>query len=562
MDCADCMSKVGRALNRLPTVKDVETDYFNGSAQLRYHPEFISPPAIISYLRRATGFDVSELNPTDLDASTSLTLPFFFEKPPSPSLIDRYEMQRGRSKNTWNVIIRSAPDSSRSPRQVANEVQEHGGRLADDPSPLGDNRSLQDLRNLVARTTLCALFTIPVLVLVWADLPPNPVSYGAVSVALSSIVQVLAFPMYSASIRSILFLRRVDTNVLASVSTLVSYAFSVVAFAFEVKRRPFSTPFFETATLLVTLIYLGRTVQAATRYSAGSAIRALHHLQGKEVTVLEDGGASRVIDARLLQYGDIIEVLPDTRIVTDGLIISGSGDVDESSVTGESAAVAKFSGSRVLAGTINLNGILHVQVIRLVHENSLTRISQLVRHAQSARVLLQDIADRLSGVVLPVAATVAALALLIWTLVGVFVRHQSRVDSAIDGLMKSIAVLAVSCPCAIGLAVCLFYSAEAPIDRCSGAVGDSHLDAYSGPLWRRRSFPGPLRCTATRYCRSLRQDGHLVSRCVYRHGITCVRRGFRTPRLRPAQRQSTPHRSGSYSIPGISHKPKGNWRGN
>lgn len=108
---------------------------------------------------------------------------------------------------------------------------------------------------------------------------------------------------------------------------------------------------------------------------------------------------------------------------------------------------------RVIAGTVNLNGTLRVQVLRLLHENSLSKITRLVRQAQNARVPLQDFADRFSATVLPLALATASVAFLVWALVGVFVKKTTKLEAALDGLMKAIAVLVVSCPCAIGLAV-------------------------------------------------------------------------------------------------------------
>ncbi|KAF9011903.1 E1-E2 ATPase-domain-containing protein, partial [Cyathus striatus] len=299
---------------------------------------------------------------------------------------------------------------------------------------------------------ICAVFTVPILVLAWAPLKHSHTLYGGLQVGFATLIQILATPLYSHSIRSIIFLHIVDMNVLAVVSTSIAYVFSIVAYASEVAGNPFSSPFFETSALLFTLIFMGRTVQAATRKSAGSAIRALHRLQDKEVTILEDG-ISKIIDSRLLHYGDIIQVNPGSRIVTDGVIISGMSDVDESSITGESAAVSKITGNLVIAGTINLTGTLRIQVTRLLHENSLSKITKLIKSAQSSRAPLQDLADRFSAIVLPVAFTAACVAFLVWILVDIFVRKQGRTDAGVDGLMKAIAVLVVSCPCAVGLAV-------------------------------------------------------------------------------------------------------------
>jgi Cu2+-exporting ATPase len=161
---------------------------------------------------------------------------------------------------------------------------------------------------------------------------------------------------------------------------------------------------FSRAPHFVTLIFLGRTISAVTRRSTGSALRELQRLQPTNVLLLSIAKKTtpevRSIDARLLHYGDIIRIPPETRIATDGFVVHGSSDADESSVTGESAAVVKQVGSRVIAGTLNLAGTLDVQITKLVHENSLSRIMGLVRQARASRSPMQDLSDRLSWLVL------------------------------------------------------------------------------------------------------------------------------------------------------------------
>jgi len=452
MDCADCVPKVTLILARLPSVTAVEADYFAGMVQMRYDPETILSSKIIGYVARGTGFrikDVTGKASKENDSQLSLSVAFA-NRPPS-TVFDKYDVTRVAG-NVWNVSFRISGEKASYPRTVLAELESYGGTLVPNPSQHGHDPVTRDLWDLLIRVALCISFTVPVLVLAWADLDRPPTLRGGIQLGFATIVQVVAWPMYSASIRSIVFLRRVDMNVLAAVSTIVAFIFSIVAFAFQVIHRQFSEPFFETSTLLITLIYFGRTVQAATRKSAGSAIRALDKLQDSQVDITADG-VKHTIDSRLLHYGDIIHVHPGSRIVTDGVVISGASDVDESSVTGESAPVPKISGNLVIAGTINLTGILEIQVTRLLHENSLSQITKLIQSAQSSRAPLQDLADRFSAIVLPVSFGVACTVFLIWVLVDLFVKKKGTVDSVLDGLMKAIAVLVVSCPCAIGLAV-------------------------------------------------------------------------------------------------------------
>ncbi|KAF8870201.1 E1-E2 ATPase-domain-containing protein [Infundibulicybe gibba] len=412
MDCVDCMPKVGRALAQLPSVTSTHTDYLSGIADLRYDPETISPAAISTY-RQAL------LAPSSGSEGGIVTLPISFSKLPPPEAFDGYDTRPGFNSRIVEVSFPLHPNSSRRPRDVLDEFSKFAARMA-----------------------ACAVLTIPVLVFAWADLPPRPVLYGGICVGLTTLVQALAFPIFSTAIRAIVYLRQADMSVLVSVSTLVAYLFSVISYAFQTAGRPFAEPFFETSTLLVTLILLGRTVSAATRRSTGSALRELQRLQPPNVLLLTPGEKAplaRSLDSRLLYYGDIIRIPPETRFATDGLVVSGSSDADESSLTGESVAVPKEPGSRVIAGTLNLGGTLDIQVTRLVHENSLAHITALVKQAGSSRSPTQDLSDKLSAIILFAACASACIAFLVWALVGRYaLRHPATPRL---------------CPCAIGLAL-------------------------------------------------------------------------------------------------------------
>jgi Cu2+-exporting ATPase len=170
-------------------------------------------------------------------------------------------------------------------------------------------------------------------------------------------------------------------------------------------------------------------------------------------------GTALILACRLLHHGDTIRIKPATVIPTDGIIACGVSSVEESYVTGESVPVLKKPGDLVRAGTLNLDGILDVEITSLVHENSLAKVTALVNHAQAARSRYQDLADRLSAIVLPVATVAALASFLIWLLVNRFIRGRSWADSSVDAISYAIAIMAMSCPCALGLAVPTIVSA-------------------------------------------------------------------------------------------------------
>ncbi|KAK7042529.1 heavy metal translocatin [Favolaschia claudopus] len=487
MDCADCCIKINRALSRLPSIKGVHLSYIEAIATFTYDPEILNPEAIARYVARATGFSITPVGNEDrLLPSTHIVLPVTFSRMPPAHVLEPMNPRHRKELGGFTEIsfpIRG--EGARQPRQVLAELADYDPKIvSSDVLRKMDDRASQDLRRIALRTLCIVLLSIPVLVITWAKIPGSSLAHGVASAVLTTLIQALALPILSSSLRSIIFLHAIDMSVLVSVSSLSAWIFSLVSFAFEAAGRPFAEPFFETVALLLSLVHIGRVVQAATRRATRSATRELEQCQPKEVILVEQVGSSTietVLDARLLYYGDIVRLRPAARIATDGIVVSGSSSVDESSITGESIPSAKQVGSSVAAGTLNLDGTLDIQITQLIHENYLARIGRLVHQAQATRSRFQDLADRFSAIVLPVSAVCAAIAFVTWFFVNRYGKHLSSSNSAVGGLTYALAILIVSCPCAIGVAVPLVVAAalraglrEGILFRSSEALQKAH----------------------------------------------------------------------------------------
>ncbi|KAL2866128.1 cation-transporting P-type ATPase PCA1 [Aspergillus lucknowensis] len=198
---------------------------------------------------------------------------------------------------------------------------------------------------------------------------------------------------------------------------------------------------------------VGRYVAALARQKAVESI-SVQSLQTPTAILVDDFGANeKEIDVRLLQYGDIFKVLPDSRIPTDGTVIVGSSEVNESMITGESTPVDKALGSAVVAGSVNGSGMLVIRLTRLPADNTLSAIAGMVDQAKLSKVKIQDIADRVASYFVPVVVALTIITFLVWIAVGIAVRDQSGSRAATEAITYAITVLIVSCPCAIGLAV-------------------------------------------------------------------------------------------------------------
>jgi len=202
--------------------------------------------------------------------------------------------------------------------------------------------------------------------------------------------------------------------------------------------------YFDTAAMIVTLVLVGRYVEAAAKGRASEAVSRLSALLPREALRLEPGGgAARRVPVSELRAGDRIEVLPGERIAVDGLVVEGSSEVDESLVTGESRPVAKEPGAPVIGGTVNLHGSLVFLVTRTGADTVLAGIIRAVEEAQAERPRIQALADRVVGYFVP-----AILALAVLTSAG----HLLRGAPAEQAIMTGVSVLVIACPCALGLA--------------------------------------------------------------------------------------------------------------
>jgi cation-transporting ATPase V len=231
------------------------------------------------------------------------------------------------------------------------------------------------------------------------------------------------------------FTANMDT--LISVGTLAAFGFSTYQlFAGEMEL------YFETAVLIIAFLSLGRYFEARAKGRAGQAIRALLELGAKEARLVVDD-EERMVPVDLVRVGDLVRVRPGEKIPIDGEVVDGASAVDESMLTGESMPVEKTSGHKVVGATVNASGVLTVRATAVGEETALAQMMKLVEEAQTGKAAIQRLADRISGVFVPIVFALAALTFALWAIVG----NDPR-----EGLLSAVAVLIIACPCALGLA--------------------------------------------------------------------------------------------------------------
>jgi Cu+-exporting ATPase len=238
--------------------------------------------------------------------------------------------------------------------------------------------------------------------------------------------------------------RTANMDVLVALGSTVAFLFSVVATAALAlgSHALGHHVYFETAAVILTLIKLGKLLEARAKGRTGAAIERLLSLEPQRARVERDGREMEIAAAEV-RVGDVVLVRPGETVAVDGVVVEGRSAADESLLTGESLPVEKGPGASVVGGSLNGSGFLRVEATRVGRETALQQIVRLVEQAQGSKAPIQRLADRVSAVFVPVVIVVALLTFAIWVALGA---------GFTAALVRLVAVLVIACPCALGLA--------------------------------------------------------------------------------------------------------------
>ena len=321
------------------------------------------------------------------------------------------------------------------------------------------DRDLAGARHVAAlrvRVSVAGLLTIPLLVGLarMTFLPGLPAIFTdpLFQLVLATPVQFWAgWPFYVGAGKAIRH-GSTDMNTLIAVGTSAAYAYSVATILFPTFFRAAGLGmdgaalplYFDTAAAIVTLILLGRYLEARARTHTSDAVRRLIDLAPRTARVLRNGSEVDVAIADVV-VGDIVRVRPGETIAVDGVVTDGASGVDESMITGESLAVSKHADDLVIGGTLNTSGTLTFRATRVGGGTVLARIIRLVSEAQGSRAPIQRLADLVTGYFVPAVLGLAGLTFVVWFVLGPAPAFNLA-------LLNTVAVLIIACPCALGLA--------------------------------------------------------------------------------------------------------------
>lgn len=284
-----------------------------------------------------------------------------------------------------------------------------------------------------------------------AVLAGNHVAMGLIQMILAAIVMIINQKFFISGFKS-LWHRAPNMDTLVALGSGASFVYSTYAlFAMtDVQMRGDMAGvmnymhefYFESAAMILTLITVGKMLEARSKGKTTDALKSLMKLAPKTATILSDGVETEV-SIEQVKKGDIFVVRPGENIPVDGIVLEGSSAVNEAALTGESIPVDKAEGDRVSAATVNQSGFIRCEAARGGEDTTLSQIIQMVSDAAATKAPIAKVADRVSGVFVPVVITIAVLTIIVWLAAGQGIGFA---------LARGISVLVISCPCALGLA--------------------------------------------------------------------------------------------------------------
>ena len=276
--------------------------------------------------------------------------------------------------------------------------------------------------------------------------------FSVISMVLSAVVMFWVGNRFLAGVIRFFRYGAADMDTLIGIGTLAAFLFSSFITLFPEISRALRLPnvtYFDAVIVVIGFVTLGKYLEARSKQRTGDALKKLIGLQAKTAVVIRDGKETEIAITQVLR-GDLVVVKPGSRIPVDGVVTEGSSFVDESMVTGEPMPVRKEAGDSVASGTVNTMGSFTFEAKKIGEETLLSGIIRMVEDAQGSKAPIQALADKISGVFVPVVLGIAFLSLGVWLVVGS--RYLGFSQALSFGLSSFVGVLVIACPCALGLA--------------------------------------------------------------------------------------------------------------
>ncbi len=449
MTCANCSATIERNLRKMPGVAEASVNYATEKATVAFDPSQTTESAMTSLIGDL-GYGVAagkiEIPISGMTcANCSATIERNLKK--MPGVVNAtVNLATERASVEFIPTIVNYGDLKAKIVDLGYGVIESttGGRPADVEAEARDREIAQQRRMLLVGIA----FTIPVFLIGMANmlgLLMHAAWSNWLMFLLATPVQFYVGAQYYIGGYKALKNGSANMDVLIALGSSAAYFYSVAVLLFPAQLG--HVVYFETSALIITLIKVGKYLEAVAKGRTSAAIKALMGLQAKTARVVR-GGVEQDVPVEEVRPGDTLIVRPGEKLPVDGIVLDGRSSVDESMLTGESLPVDKRPGSEVIGATINKSGMLTVQATKVGAESALAQIIRLVEEAQGSKAPIQALADKVSGVFVPIVIGIALLTFLGWYFFGGMTGREAFTMAMIN----MVAVLVIACPCALGLA--------------------------------------------------------------------------------------------------------------
>ncbi|MFF5995050.1 heavy metal translocating P-type ATPase [Lysinibacillus sp. KU-BSD001] len=446
MTCAACATRIEKGLNKLPGVEKASVNLALEKSVIQYNPQQIDEKVFEEKIQ-ALGYEVvKERKEFTITGMTCAACSSRIEK--------GLNKLAGVTVANVNLALEQATVEFNPSELTASDIIQrveklgYGAQLKVDEQETTDHRE-QAIQKQTRKFIFSAILSLPLLwtmvghfsftsFLYVPDILMNP----WVQFALATPVQFIIGRHFYVSAYKALRNKSANMDVLVVMGTSAAYFYSVYqAIKFSDHHAQL---YFETSAVLITLILLGKLFEAKAKGRSSEAIKKLMGLQAKTAVVVRDGKELEIPLEEVI-VGDVILVKPGEKIPVDGELIEGYTTIDESMLTGESIPVDKQKGDQLFGSTINKNGFIQMKAIKVGRDTALAQIIKVVEDAQGSKAPIQRLADKISGVFVPIVIGIALITFLVWFM---FVT-PGEFTPALEAL---ISVLVIACPCALGLA--------------------------------------------------------------------------------------------------------------
>ena len=453
MSCSACANRIERVVNKLDGVEKGSVNFAAETLALEYNEEKVKLDEVEAAIEKA-GFKVKK-NIKDytfkVEGMTCSACANRVEK-----VTQKIEGVESASVNfaTEQLTVKLDADLA-SYRQIKSAVEKAGFQLISESDTVQPQEKKRDeATKLLTRFIVSLIFAIPLLIIsmghmVGMPLPHiidpmmNPFNFAMIQLVLTLPVVVAGYKFYQVGLKNLIQLSP-NMDSLIAIGTLTAFFYSVFGI-YKIIQGDVSYAmhlYFESAAVILTLITLGKYLEAVSKGKTSQAIKALMGLAPK-TAMIERNGRELEVPIEEVVVGDIVLVRPGEKLPVDGEVVEGSTAIDESMLTGESIPVEKTVGSLVIGASLNKTGFIKYKATKVGRDTALAQIVKLVEDAQGSKAPIAKMADIISAYFVPIVIGLAILSSITWVLAG---------ESGVFALSIFISVLVIACPCALGLA--------------------------------------------------------------------------------------------------------------